>query len=73
MGSSSSTSCRSSKKNALDALRQPLEDGRGTITRASLTATYPARFMLVAAMNPCAYCDLTGTNLSGANLQTARL
>ncbi len=41
------------KKNALDALRQPLEDGRVTITRSSLTATYPARFMLVAAMNPC--------------------
>jgi magnesium chelatase family protein len=41
------------KKNALDALRQPLEDGQVTITRASLTATYPARFMLVAAMNPC--------------------
>ena len=41
------------RKNALDALRQPLEDGQVTITRASLTATYPARFMLVAAMNPC--------------------
>ena len=41
------------KKNALDALRQPLEDGQVTITRASLTATYPAQFMLVAAMNPC--------------------
>jgi magnesium chelatase family protein len=41
------------KKNALDSLRQPLEDGQVTITRASLTATYPARFMLVAAMNPC--------------------
>ncbi|HBB17747.1 MAG TPA: ATP-dependent protease [Syntrophus sp. (in: bacteria)] len=41
------------RKNALEALRQPLEDGRMTITRSSYTATYPARFMLIAAMNPC--------------------
>ncbi|MBU2053733.1 MAG: YifB family Mg chelatase-like AAA ATPase [Proteobacteria bacterium] len=41
------------RKNVLEALRQPLEDGTVTITRSSLTATFPARFMLVAAMNPC--------------------
>jgi magnesium chelatase family protein len=41
------------RKNALEALRQPLEDGQVTITRSSLTATFPTRFMLVAAMNPC--------------------
>jgi magnesium chelatase family protein len=41
------------RKNALEALRQPLEDGQVTISRSSITATYPARFMLVAAMNPC--------------------
>jgi len=41
------------KKNVLEALRQPLEEGAITITRSSQTATYPARFILVAAMNPC--------------------
>ena len=41
------------KKNALEALRQPLEEGTITITRSSVTASFPAKFMLVAAMNPC--------------------
>ncbi len=38
---------------ALEALRQPLEDGRVAIARARHSAVYPARFMLIAASNPC--------------------
>jgi len=50
------------RKNVLEVLRQPLEDGHVTISRATLSITYPANFMLAAAMNPCPCGYLTDPN-----------
>ena len=41
------------RKNVLEVLRQPMEDGSVTLSRAAMSLTFPARFMLAAAMNPC--------------------
>jgi magnesium chelatase family protein len=49
-------------RHVLEVLRQPLEEGRVAIARAARTAIFPARFMLVAAMNPCP-CGYLGDSL----------
>ncbi len=62
------------KKQTLEVLRQPLEDGVVTISRAARTVTYPAACMLVAAMNPCP-CGYAGDPLhecSCSAMQIAR-
>jgi magnesium chelatase family protein len=46
-------------RDVLEMLRQPLEDGSVTIARSAMTLCFPSRFMLVAAMNPCA-CGFYG-------------
>ncbi len=51
-------------RDVLDALRQPFEEGRVTIARAGRALTFPARFQLVAAMNPCP-CGYAGTEPEG--------
>lgn len=41
------------KKNVLEVMRQPMEDGKVTISRSKITVEYPCNFMLASAMNPC--------------------
>jgi magnesium chelatase family protein len=61
-------------RHVLEVLRQPLEEGSVTIARAARTAVFPARFMLVGAMNPCP-CGFLGDTLRECRCtpqQTAR-
>ncbi len=58
--------------NVLEAMRQPLEDGFVTITRASAKSTYPADFMLVAAMNPCP-CGNFGSKINSCRCSAGQI
>ena len=58
------------KKHVREVLRQPLEDGEVTIARANMTLTFPARFTLIAAMNPCP-CGFSGDRRNRCNCTEA--
>ncbi|MCG8614606.1 MAG: YifB family Mg chelatase-like AAA ATPase [Desulfobacterales bacterium] len=60
------------RRNVLEVLRQPLEEGRISLARAGAKATYPCRFMLVAAMNPCP-CGNLGNPARACDCTLARI
>jgi magnesium chelatase family protein len=57
-------------RHILDAMRQPLEDGRVVIARAAQSVAYPARFQLLGAANPCP-CGLVGDAAAGCRCSVA--
>ncbi|MCD6419135.1 MAG: YifB family Mg chelatase-like AAA ATPase, partial [Synergistetes bacterium] len=61
------------KRNVLEALRQPLEDGYIVVSRSSGTVTYPAKFMLVGAMNPCPYGEFDRCSSRDINRYFSRI
>ena len=62
------------KRRVLEDLRQPVEEGKVTVSRASMSVTFPSSFMLVAAMNSCedAYCGLSSSDLNCTDSQRNR-
>jgi len=62
------------KRRVLEDLRQPVEEGKVTVSRASMSVTFPSSFMLVAAMNSCedAYCGLSSSDLNCTDSQRIR-
>ncbi|MGQ0561468.1 MAG: YifB family Mg chelatase-like AAA ATPase [Gemmatimonadota bacterium] len=60
------------RRHVLEALRQPLEEGQIVIGRARSSITYPARFMLAAAMNPCP-CGYYGSGQAKCTCHTAQV
>jgi magnesium chelatase family protein len=59
-------------RHVLDALRQPLEDGRVVIARAASAVTFPAQFTLIGAMNPCP-CGRAGDPRGGCNCASSEI
>jgi magnesium chelatase family protein len=59
-------------KDVLEVLRQPMEDGQVTLSRATTSLTYPASFMLAGAMNPCP-CGYFGDNSHECNCTTGSI
>jgi len=62
------------RKKVLESLRQPMEDGQVTISRASMTVTYLSSFMLMASMNPCedTFCSSPGCEYECTDSQKSR-
>jgi magnesium chelatase family protein len=60
------------QRRVLDAMRQPLEEGRITVSRAARSVVFPARFMLVAAMNPCP-CGYQGSTTRACRCTPAQV
>src|ERR1700689_4269555 len=60
------------QRNVLEVMRQPLEEGSVTIARAALSVTFPSRFMLAAAMNPCP-CGFFGDSTRECHCSPAQI